>query len=114
MSSLLLDSKTLVYQGKWEKKENEITQVIMFYFFNTFFFSPVILPLPSMLSTINEILGVLINKLICKSFGGGLYTSYKFSMEGFPGGAMVKSLPANAGDMGSSPGPGRSDMPRRN
>ena len=24
----------------------------------------------------------------------------------FPGGAVVKNLPANAGDMGSSPGPG--------
>ena len=31
---------------------------------------------------------------------------------GFPGGAVVKNLPANAGDMGSSPGPGRSRMPR--
>ena len=29
---------------------------------------------------------------------------------GFPGGALVGSLPANAGDMGSSPGPGRSHM----
>ena len=32
----------------------------------------------------------------------------------FPGGAVVKNLPANAGDMGSSPGPGRSHMPRSN
>ena len=32
--------------------------------------------------------------------------------EGFPGGAVVESLPANAGDTGSSPGPGRSHMPR--
>ena len=30
----------------------------------------------------------------------------------FPGGAVVKNLPANAGDTGSSPGPGRSHMPR--
>ena len=29
---------------------------------------------------------------------------------GFPGGAVVKNPPANAGDMGSSPGPGRSHM----
>ena len=29
---------------------------------------------------------------------------------GFLGGAVVKNLPANAGDMGSSPGPGRSHM----
>ena len=28
----------------------------------------------------------------------------------FPGGAVVKNLPANAGDMGSSPGPGRSHI----
>ena len=31
---------------------------------------------------------------------------------GFPGGAVVGSLPANAGDAGSSPGLGGSRMPR--
>ena len=31
---------------------------------------------------------------------------------GFPGGAVVESLPANAGHTGSSPGLGRSHMPR--
>ena len=35
-------------------------------------------------------------------------------IQGFPGGAVVKNLPANAGDTGSSPGPGRSHMPRSN
>ena len=35
-------------------------------------------------------------------------------MEGFPGGTVVESLPANAGDMGPSPGLGRSHMPRSN
>ena len=35
----------------------------------------------------------------------------KFS-RGFPGGAVVENLPANAGDTGSSPGLGRSHMPR--
>ena len=30
----------------------------------------------------------------------------------FPGGAVVKNPPANAGDTGSSPGLGRSHMPR--
>ena len=33
---------------------------------------------------------------------------------GFPGGAVVKNPPANAGDMGSIPGPGRSHMPQSN
>ena len=33
---------------------------------------------------------------------------------GFPGGAVVENLPANAGDMGSSPGLGRSHVPRSN
>ena len=33
---------------------------------------------------------------------------------GFPGGTVVRSLPANAGDTGSSPGLGRSHMPRSN
>ena len=34
--------------------------------------------------------------------------------EGFPGGAVVENPPANAGNTGSSPGPGRSHMPRSN
>ena len=33
---------------------------------------------------------------------------------GFPGGTVVENLPANAGDMGSSPGLGGSHMPRSN
>ena len=33
---------------------------------------------------------------------------------GFPGGAVVENLPANAGYTGSSPGLGRSHMPRSN
>ena len=33
-------------------------------------------------------------------------------LKGFPGGAVVENLPANAGDTGSSPGPGSSHMPR--
>ena len=37
-----------------------------------------------------------------------------FDFEGFPGGAVVENLPANAGDRGSSPGLGRSHMPRSN
>ena len=32
----------------------------------------------------------------------------------FPGGTVVKNPPANVRDMGSSPGPGRSHMPRSN
>ena len=32
----------------------------------------------------------------------------------FPGGAVVKNPPANAGDMGSNPGPGRSHMLQSN
>ena len=35
-------------------------------------------------------------------------------MRGFPGGAVVKNLPVNAGDTGLSPGPGRSHMPWSN
>ena len=47
--------------------------------------------------------------------------SFRFSGEllkivllDFPGGTVVKNPPANAGDTGSSPGPGRSHMPRSN
>ena len=38
----------------------------------------------------------------------------KTKQEGFPGGAVAENPPANAGDMSSSPGPGRSHMPRSN
>ena len=33
---------------------------------------------------------------------------------GLPSGSVVKTLPANAGDTGSIPDPGRSHMPRNN
>ena len=36
----------------------------------------------------------------------------KISRKGFPSGAVVGNLPADAGDTGSSPGPGGSHMPR--
>ena len=39
---------------------------------------------------------------------------FKKLLAGFPGGAVVENLPANAGDTGSSPGLGRSHMPRSN
>ena len=38
----------------------------------------------------------------------------KTNLSDFPGGAVVKDLPANAGDTGSIPGPGRSHMPQTN
>ena len=43
------------------------------------------------------------------------FTSYgKIYQRDFPGGAVVKNLPANAGDTGSIPGPGRFHMPWSN
>ena len=39
-------------------------------------------------------------------------TLKKLSDGGFPAGTVVENLPANAGDMGSSPGLGRSHMPQ--
>ena len=48
----------------------------------------------------------------------GVFLGFKYrqdkQFQDFPGGAVVKNLPANAGDTGSSPGPGRSHMPRSN
>ena len=43
-----------------------------------------------------------------------IHTQAKMKRLGFPGGAVVENLPANAGDTGSSPGLGRSHMPRSN
>ena len=40
--------------------------------------------------------------------------SIKKAERDFLGGTVVKNPPANAGDTGSSPGPGRSHMPRSN
>ena len=42
------------------------------------------------------------------------FTDDKTEAQGFPGGAVVENLPANAGDTGSSPGLGRSHMPQSN
>ena len=39
---------------------------------------------------------------------------FKKQARGFPGGAVVENLPANAGDTGLSPGLGRSHMPWSN
>ncbi len=38
-------------------------------------------------------------------------TEMKNTLEGFPGGAVVESPPADAGDTGSCPSPGRSHVP---
>ena len=43
-----------------------------------------------------------------------LRVEYTKGSQGFPGGAVDKNPPANAGDMGSNPGLGRSHMPRSN
>ena len=42
------------------------------------------------------------------------FSSIKILTGDFPGDAVVKNPPANAGDTGLSPGPGRSHMPRSN
>ena len=42
------------------------------------------------------------------------FFNLKISKLGFPGGTVVENPPANAGDTGSSPGPGRSHMLRSN
>ena len=43
-----------------------------------------------------------------------IFVANKRMFQGFPGGAVVENLPANAGDTCSSPGLGRSHMPRSN
>ena len=51
---------------------------------------------------------------ICKRLNGQRINlqNIKIAHAGFPGGAVVENLPANAGDTGSSPGLGRSHMPQ--
>ena len=47
-------------------------------------------------------------------YNGILLSHKKYELWGFPSGAVVNNPPANAGDMGSSPGPGRSHMLQSN
>ena len=44
----------------------------------------------------------------------GFLLALEQTARGFPGGTVLKNPPANAGDTGSSPGPGRSHMPWSN
>ena len=60
------------------------------------------------MNLLNFILWLLIQILLRRCVG------QKTCVLDFPGGAVVKNPPANAGDMGSIPGPGRSHMPRSN
>ena len=66
-----------------------------------------------------QFIGAMTSKLTePKAVGMGSRNSLSELLEigepGFPGGAVVKNPPANAGGTGSSPGPGRSHMPRCN
>ena len=62
------------------------------------------------------------NKVLLYSTGNSIHypvinhngKEYKKECRGFPGGTVVENLPANVGDTGSSPGLGRSHMPRSN
>ena len=72
---------------------------------------------------LNFLLFVLVFSLILLDFPGitckGIAllppcTVLMLHLSGFPGGAVVENLPANAGDTGSSPGLGRSHMPWSN
>ena len=49
--------------------------------------------------------------ILTKTLLGYILKTY---LSDFPGGTVVKNLPANAGDTGSSPGLGISHMPRSN
>ena len=46
--------------------------------------------------------------------GSWMIKKKKGNQRDFPGGTVVKNLPANAGGMGSIPGLGRSHMPQSN
>ena len=54
-----------------------------------------------------------IQPLFCNNFKWSI-TYKNIKLLGFPGGAVVGSPPASAGDTGSSPGPGGSHMPQSN
>ena len=54
---------------------------------------------------------------MCKGKDGcaaGMGKGVRIGGKGFPGDLVVRNLPANAGGVGSIPGPGRSHMPWSN
>ena len=58
-------------------------------------------------------LSVVLEAFIKREFSY-LTVIIKNKSQGFPGGSVVKNQPANAGDMGSIPDPGRSHKSRSN
>ena len=60
----------------------------------------------------NTVTCQVLNKQENLLFPEVLEVKLEIRTQGFPGGTVVKNPPANAGDTGSSPGPGRSHMPR--
>ena len=62
-----------------------------------------------------QVFSLKINLKVLKYFKNIFVSiNLKDRFQGFPGGTVVESLPANAGHTGSSPGLGRSHMPRSN
>ena len=55
-----------------------------------------------------------LSKVTGRKFKTDTEVCINMQTQGFPGGAVVENLPADAGDTGSSPGLGRSHMPRSN
>ena len=56
---------------------------------------------------------IFISNNVIMPFSKLHFSFYKSLLLGFPGGVVVKNLPANSGDMDLSPGLGRSHMPVR-
>ena len=54
------------------------------------------------------------NKTPRNSVKNSIWSAERPEQTDFPGGAVVKNPPANAGDASLSPGQGRSHMPRNN
>ena len=62
----------------------------------------------------SHLLGTCIRSPVLGAGAGGEAKMKKTQSRDFPGGVVVKNLPAKAGDMGSIPGLGRSHMLRSN
>ena len=76
---------------------------------------------PGTVTVLKDVVGawsvflLFMESVILKRESVSRVASLKISPWGFPGGSAVKSNPpADAGDSGSIPGPGRSHMPRSN
>ena len=102
----------------WRKYFSPISQGKLAFFFTTLLPCGIKItsstPLPYSCTSFKEWMLIQISSCCAKEHQLLLHVKCSLKIQGFPGGAVVKNMPASSGDTGSSPDPGRSHMLRSN